>query len=68
MKKSGHGKHSTGAIYVMLANNSRSLRFLPAEMFLVAVLPGPDEPTTEQLNKVIAPLVDELLRLYKGVP
>ncbi|VDC05126.1 unnamed protein product [Peniophora sp. CBMAI 1063] len=67
MKKSGHGQHSTGAIYVMLANNSGALRFLPAEMFLVAILPGPDEPTTEQLNKVIQPLVDELLRLYNGV-
>jgi hypothetical protein len=67
MKKSRNGSHSTGAVYLTIANNPSSIRLLPTEMILVFVIPGPKEPTTEQLNEVIQPLVDDLHRMYHGI-
>ena len=58
--------HSTGAIYVTILNNPRAKRFLPQETILYCVIPGPHEPTLEQLNYITEPLVDELQRLERG--
>lgn len=33
---------------------------------LYCVIPGPQEPTLEQLNEIMEPLVEELQELYKG--
>ncbi|KAA1466540.1 hypothetical protein DENSPDRAFT_768593, partial [Dentipellis sp. KUC8613] len=33
-------------------------------MFLVGIIPGPTEPSLEQINHLIAPLVDDLLQFY----
>lgn len=68
MKRSRNKTHSTGAIYITVINNPETIRFLPSEMHLAIVLPGPEEPTLEQLNEVIAPLIDEFIRLYEGIP
>ena len=67
MKKSRNKTHSTGAIYMTIVNNPETVRFLPSEMHLAIVLPGPDEPTLEQLNELISPLVDEFIHLYEGM-
>ena len=58
--------YSTGAIYVTILNNPRSKRFLPQETILYCVIPGPQEPTLEQLNHITEPLVEELQALYEG--
>ena len=58
--------YSTGAIYVTILNNPRSKRFLPQETILYCVIPGPHEPTLEQLNQITEPLCQELQALYKG--
>ncbi|KAA1479800.1 hypothetical protein DENSPDRAFT_789577 [Dentipellis sp. KUC8613] len=34
-------------------------------MFLVGVIPGPSEPSLDQINHLIAPLVDDLLLFYE---
>src|SRR6266702_2854098 len=34
-------------------------------MFLVGIIPGPREPSLEQVNHVLGPLVDDLLRLWE---
>ncbi|KAH9839027.1 uncharacterized protein C8Q71DRAFT_893893 [Rhodofomes roseus] len=63
MKKS---RHSTGAIYVTICNNPRHIRFLRLETILVCTLPGPHEPSLEQLNHVLEPLVEEVIELGNG--
>ncbi|KAI0055508.1 hypothetical protein BV25DRAFT_1815452 [Artomyces pyxidatus] len=34
-------------------------------MFLVGIIPGPKEPKKHQINHLLAPLVDDLIRFYK---
>ena len=40
------------------------LRYKFQNLFLAAVIPGPGEPSLHQINHVLTPLVDDLLRLY----
>lgn len=58
--------HSTGAIYLIICNNPRAKRYLREETILICVIPGPSEPSLEQMNPVIDPMVDDLNRLYNG--
>ncbi|KAI0691885.1 hypothetical protein C8T65DRAFT_538235, partial [Cerioporus squamosus] len=60
------GKYSVGAIYATICNNPRAKRFLLEETILVAIIPGPDEPSLEQLNSVLEPFVLEARQLYSG--
>ncbi|OBZ73172.1 hypothetical protein A0H81_06975 [Grifola frondosa] len=61
------GNHSVGAIYITICNNPRSKRFLAEETILNCVIPGPDEPSLEQLNFVLEPFVNDMRQLYYGV-
>ncbi|KAJ2970782.1 hypothetical protein NUW54_g12655 [Trametes sanguinea] len=61
------GNYSVGAIYLTICNNPRSKRFLPEETLLLAVIPGPDEPSLEELNSVFEIFIPELLELYNGI-
>ncbi|OSD03378.1 hypothetical protein PYCCODRAFT_1365629 [Trametes coccinea BRFM310] len=61
------GNYSVGAIYLTICNNPRSKRFLPEETMLLAVIPGPEEPSLEQLNSILEIFVPELLELYNGI-
>ncbi|KAL7279486.1 hypothetical protein ACG7TL_007329 [Trametes sanguinea] len=61
------GNYSVGAIYLTVCNNPRSKRFLREETFLLATIPGPDEPSLEQLNHILQVFIPDLLALYNGV-
>ncbi|KAJ3002591.1 hypothetical protein NUW54_g5766 [Trametes sanguinea] len=61
------GNYSVGAIYLTVCNNPRSKRFLREETFLLATIPGPDEPSLEQLNHILQIFIPDLLELYEGV-
>ncbi|KAI0039529.1 hypothetical protein FA95DRAFT_1460227, partial [Auriscalpium vulgare] len=61
------GVYSTGAIYLSCLNNPRSIRYLREETPLIYALPGPHEPTTEQLNEVCKPFVGDFLELGRGL-
>ncbi|TFK63271.1 hypothetical protein BDN72DRAFT_803396 [Pluteus cervinus] len=61
------GKHSTGAVYLTLCNNPRGIRYLREETALVLVIPGPHEPSLEQMNECLKFIVRGFSRLYKGV-
>ena len=61
------GSYSVGALYLTIGNNPRSKRFLREETFLLAVLPGPSEPSLEELNNVLQIFVPELKSLYEGM-
>ncbi|KZT31886.1 hypothetical protein SISSUDRAFT_1072597 [Sistotremastrum suecicum HHB10207 ss-3] len=43
---------------------SCGIRYRVENMFLVAVIPGPREPSLSQINHLLAPLVDDLLQLW----
>ncbi|KAG2743727.1 hypothetical protein P692DRAFT_20704639, partial [Suillus brevipes Sb2] len=60
------GNHSTGALYMTCCNNPRGIRYLTEETFLIMVLPGPNEPNLEQLNKIMAKFVSDMIELYHG--
>ncbi|KAL7279548.1 hypothetical protein ACG7TL_005946 [Trametes sanguinea] len=60
------GKYSVGAIYCTICNNPRSKRFLREETILIAIIPGPEEPSLEQLNSVLEIFVLEAHQLYKA--
>ncbi|KAG2078296.1 hypothetical protein BDR04DRAFT_996086, partial [Suillus decipiens] len=57
--------HSTGAFYTVICNNPREIRYLAEETILM-IIPGPDEPSLEQMNHLIEPFVESMLWLEKG--
>ncbi|EIW82591.1 hypothetical protein CONPUDRAFT_142843 [Coniophora puteana RWD-64-598 SS2] len=67
VKRDSGGPHSTGAFYVVICNNPRKIRYLAEETMLVMVLPGPHEPTLEQLNKLMSLFAQTMRRLMGGV-
>jgi Transposase family tnp2 len=59
-------QHSTGAIYASVCNLPRSERNKPENIIYLGFLPGPKEVGLERINHYLAPIVDELLELWKG--
>jgi hypothetical protein len=58
------GTHSpTGGIYLVVLNLPWHLRYRRENMFPIFI-PGAKEPTTEQLNHFLRPIVDQLLTLW----
>lgn len=53
-------------MYLTICNNPRAKRFLREETILVAVIPGPREPSLEELNEVLEPMVRAIKTLYSG--
>jgi hypothetical protein len=59
------GKHaSVGAIYLICMNLPISVRYRLENVYLVGVLPGPNEPSLDQVNHFLRPLVDDLINLW----
>ena len=61
-----HTQYSVGVIYLVLMNLPRSQRFLPENVIICAIIPGPNEPK-HNINSCMRKMVDELLILWKGV-
>ena len=59
--------YSTGAIYAVICNLPRELRFKPQNIITLALLPGPKEVKLHHINHYLAPLVDQLLELWNGI-
>jgi Transposase family tnp2 len=58
------GKHkSTGGIFLVVLNLPLHLRYAPENMFPIFT-PGGREPTTEELNNLLRPFVDQLIAVY----
>ncbi|KAG2190817.1 hypothetical protein INT47_012014 [Mucor saturninus] len=55
--------YSCGGIYLTIQNLPREIRNLRKNVLLCALLPGPGEPKTFQMNHYLRLLVDELLLL-----
>lgn len=61
-----HTIYSVGAVYLTVMNLSRSVRYKRENIILLGIIPGPSEPEHD-INNYLQPLVDELLKLWKGV-
>lgn len=61
------GSHLTGAMYMTCCNTPRNIRSLQEETNLVMVMPGPHEPTLDQMNKIMNIWVQHMLLLGEGV-
>ena len=61
-----HTKHSVGVFYLAVQNLPQRDCFLPDNIVIVRVIPGPREPS-KHINSFLNPLVEELLQLWMGV-
>ena len=59
-------EYSTGAIYGVICNLPRDVRFKKENMLTLGLLPGPKEVKKHRMNHFLAPIVDELLELWNG--
>ena len=59
-------EHSLGAMYLVLLNLPREMRFKKENILLVGLIPGPHEPELN-VNTYLTPFVNELLQFWKGV-
>ncbi|WP_461043484.1 transposase family protein, partial [Streptomyces sundarbansensis] len=60
-------QHSSGGVYITIQNLPRAERNQKKNVICAAILPGPKEPKTTEINSYLAPLVDELQMLFQGV-
>ena len=58
--------YSVGVIYLVILNLPHTTRYKRENIILVGVIPGPSEPSLN-INTYLEPLVDELLKLWRGV-
>ena len=61
-----HLSYSVGVIYAVLVNLPRKIRYLPENVIITGIIPGPHEPK-KHINTYLGPFVNELLEMYQGV-
>jgi len=59
--------YSSGAIYGVICNLPRELRFKQENMLYLGLLPGPNEVKLHRINHYLSPIVNELLELWEGI-
>ena len=60
-----HTPYSVGALYMVVMNLPRTLRYKIEYCIFVGIIPGPKEPK-DVLNSYLGPMVQELLELWTG--
>jgi hypothetical protein len=55
--------HSTVPIYFAINDLPREQRYLQVNVMCPAILPGPNEPTSDQMNHCLEPSVKEMILL-----
>jgi hypothetical protein len=60
-----HSIHSTGAVYLICLNLPAHLHCKREYTFHFANIPGPKEPSMEQVNHILRPIVNQLLELWR---
>lgn len=61
-----HVPYSVGAIYCVVMNLPRNIRYKEENAILVGLIPGPHEPQRD-MNTYLEPLVLELLQFWDGI-
>ncbi|KAG1571238.1 hypothetical protein G6F48_013495 [Rhizopus delemar] len=59
--------YSCGGVYLTINNLPRSSRMKVSNIILVGMIPGPGEPTDDQLQNFMRPMIAELNTLYGGM-
>jgi len=59
--------YSCGAIYGVVCNLPREIRFKKENILTLGLLPGPNEVKLHKINHYLSPIVDELLEFWNGV-
>jgi hypothetical protein len=59
--------HLSGGVYLTILNLPRDIRYLAENTAFPLAIPGPYEPSLEQLNECMDPVVSDLNDLYKGM-
>ena len=59
-----HTQYSIGVLYLVILNLPRTIRFKPENIIIVGIIPGPNEPTANEMNSYLRPLVKELNALW----
>lgn len=59
-------EYSVGAIYLIIQNLPRSMRYKRENVILIGLMPGPKEPQVT-MNSFLQPLVQELNEIWTGV-
>jgi hypothetical protein len=59
--------YSCGAIYGVICNLPREIRFKKENMLTLGLLPGPNEVKLHKINHYLSPIVDELLEFWNGI-
>lgn len=62
-----HTTYSVGAIYLVIMNLPRDVRFLVENIIVVGIIDGPHEPNHYQICNYLHPLVSEMEDLWDGV-
>jgi Transposase family tnp2 len=62
--RQGGKKVSVGGIYMICLNLPPSIRFNVENVYLVAIIPGPSQPSLHEINFLLKPLVDDLLDFW----
>jgi len=57
--------YSTGAMSMICLDLPPSLRYQAENIYLAGILPGPHEPSLDEINHFLRPLVDELVDSWK---
>lgn len=60
-------KISIGIIAVVCVSLPIAVRYLPENMFLAGIIPGPHEPSLDLVCPYLKPLVDAFLQFWKGI-
>jgi hypothetical protein len=55
-----------GRMVRVLSRPGISVRYKPENLFLVGVIPGPREPSAEEVGHFLEPFVDMLDKLWEG--
>ena len=63
LKQAGRSASVMG-LYMVCLNLPPEARFKSENMFLAGIIPGPNEPSKEEINHFLKPLVDDLLKSY----
>jgi hypothetical protein len=58
---------SSGVIFMVCLNLPLHLCYKHENVYLVDIIPGPKAPHLQQINHILAVLVDELLEFWQGV-
>ena len=59
--------YSIGVVYAAIANLPRDIRFKRENILILGILPGPSEPSLHKINHYLAPIVNDLDSLWRGI-